>query len=167
MSLGGKNIDVSALDNMAVEDAAALPIDHLCEFQDEIDEAEALWKKRKEALQTALDKRISEKAAAARLAAAKDTGTVHIPDGDLSVACTLSKRVKWDQEKMLAIRSRIANGGGDPDAYMKSVYTVPEAIYSEMQSAVRTVFADARTVETDKPKYVISDPKAPKKKSRR
>jgi hypothetical protein len=168
MALGGKNIDVSALDTMSTEDIAALDIAHLCEFQDEIDEAETLWETRKEALRFAIEKRIGEKAAAARLAADKDTGTVHVPDGELSIACALTKRVKWDQDKMAAIRVRIINGGGDPDAYIKTALTVPEAIYAEMQPAVQAVFRDARTVTTDKEKFVISDPKAPKaKKSRR
>lgn len=168
MALGGKNIDVSALDTLKPEEIAALDITHLCEFQDEIDEAISLWETRKEALRFGIEKRVAEKAAAARLADGKDTGTVHIADGELSVACALTKRVKWDQDKMAAIRARIIAGNGDPDAYMKTALTVPEAIYAEMQPAVREVFRDARTVTTDKEKFVISDPKAPKaKKSRR
>lgn len=168
MALGGKNINVSALDTLKQEEIAAIDIAHLCEFQDEIDEAISLWETRKENLRFGIEKRIAEKAAVARLADGKDTGTVHIEDGEFSVSCTLTKRVKWDQDKMAEIRARIIAGKGDPDAYMKTALMVPEAIYAEMQPPVQAVFRAARTVTTDKEKFVISDPKAPKaKKSRR
>lgn len=168
MSLGGKNIDVSALDNMAVEDTVALPIDHLAEFQDEIEEAETLWKKRKEALQTALDKRFGETAAKLRLDDGKDAGTVHIPADQWQVDCELTKRVEWDQDKMVAIRDRIARGGGDPFAYMRAKYDMTETAYNALQPEVRAVFIDARTVKPAKPKYTITDPNAVKpKRSRR
>jgi hypothetical protein len=168
MALGGKNIDVSALDTLSPEDASALEIDHLCEFQDTIEEAEALWKARKNALQTALDKRFSEDAAKLRLADKKDTGTVHIKAGELQVDCELQKRVEWDQDKMVAIRDRIARGGGDPFAYIRRKYDMTETAYNALQPEVKAVFVDARTVNTAKPKYTITDPKAAKaKRSRR
>lgn len=168
MALGGKNIDVTALDTLKPEEAAALDIDTLCEFQDEIDDAETLWDTRKNALQFALDQRFGESATAKRLDAGKDTGTVHLPEGELSVACELRKKVEWDQEKLAAIRQRITKGGGDPDIYMRTEYKISEAAYSEFVRQVQDVFSEARTVKPEKPKYIISDPKAPKaKKSRR
>lgn len=167
MALGGKNIDASAIDTLSPEDIAALDIDTLADFQDEIDEAETLWDTRKKALQFALDQRFGETAKAKRLEEGKDTGTVHLPEGALSVACELRKKVEWDQEKLMAIRQRITTGGGDPDIYMRTEYKISEAAYGEMLPAVRDVFSEARTVKPEKPKYIISDPKAPKKRSRR
>lgn len=167
MALGGKNIDVSALDTLSPEGIAELDIETLADFQDEIDDAETLWGARKKALQFALDQRFGESATAKRLEDGKDTGTVHIPEGELSVACELRKKVEWDQEKLAAIRQRIIKGGGDPDIYMRTEYKIAEAVYADFVRQVQDVFNEARTVKPEKPKYIISDPKAPKKKSRR
>lgn len=167
MALGGKNIDVSALDTMSPEDIAALDIETLADFQDEIDEAETVWDTRKKSLQFSLDQRFGEAATAKRLDAGKDTGTVHLPDGELSVACELRKKVEWDQEKLTVIRQRIAKGGGDPDIYMRTEYRIAETVYADFVRPVQDVFSEARTVKPERPKYIISDPKAPKKKSRR
>lgn len=167
MALGGKNIDVTALDELSPEDAAALDIGLLADFQEDIETAEALWKKRKEALQFALDKRYGEEAAKLRLNESKDTGTVHIKTGELQVDCELQKKVEWDQEQMIAIRDRIANGGGDPFAYMRAKYDMTETAFNALQPAVKAVFMPARTVKPSKPKYTISDPAATKPKRRR
>lgn len=158
MALGGSNISAAAIDELTADQIAEMSIADLYAIQDEIGEAETLWGKRKEALRFALDKRIGEKAAAQRLAAGKDTGVVHITDGDLSIECSLSKRVKWDQKKLAELHARITAAGDDPTVYMQAEYKIAEKAYAPWSDAIKKAFDPARTVTTDKAKYTISDP---------
>lgn len=153
----GRNISAAVLDTMPVEEIVEelQPQDYRS-FQIEIEEAEALWKKRKETLQIALDNRYGEPAATSRLAQHKDTGTVHLPDGDYSVACELKKKVEWDTDKLTQIRKRIIEANEDPSVYMKLTLTVPEAVFANFSPKVQEAFTDARTVKPEKPKYVVT-----------
>lgn len=159
MALGGSNVTASAIDEMSIDDIAAFKLADLRSIQGEIDAAKVLWKAREDGLQAALDIRFGEKARALRLAAGKDTGTVHIDDSDLNVACQLGKKVEWDQPKLEAIWQRITAAGEDPKVYMKIAYSVAEAVYSQWPAKIIEAFKPARSVKPEKPKYVISDKK--------
>lgn len=62
---------------------------------------------------------IEESIKQARLMAGKDTGTVDVLVQGVMVKSTVSKVVKWHQDKMEIIRLPIRQHNDDPDQYMK------------------------------------------------
>jgi hypothetical protein len=132
---------------------AALPSELLAALREEVEEALARAKCIKERLDQALDLKFSARAAAARLAERKDTGTVRITDDGFVVIADLPKRVKWDQAALTSIVERIRAAGEDPAEYVTTEFEVSERAYGAWPQAIRSAFAPARTVETGKPTY--------------
>ena len=97
---------------------------------------------------TALEVRYAARAAEARRACGKDTGTVRIVDGDFTVVADLPKRVEWDQAKLAAMVERIRAAGEDPAEYVEISFKVPERAYVAWPEAIRQGFEPARTVKT-------------------
>ena len=95
--------------------------------------------------------------AEARRLAAKNTGTVDVLVQGVMVKHCVDKRVVWDQEKLAALRARIAEYGDEPDAYMRSktTYSVPEKDYKFFPEPVRAIFAEAREVKAGTPKITF------------
>jgi hypothetical protein len=96
----------------------------------------------------ALETRYAARAADARRACGKDTGTVRLDDGPFTVVVDLPKRVSWDQASLGAMVERIRASGEDPAEYMEISFNVPEQAYAAWPEAIRQGFAPARTVET-------------------
>jgi len=95
---------------------------------------------------TALEVRYANRAAEARRACGKDTGTVRLADGDYTVVADLPKRVDWDQEKLAAMVARIRAAEDDPAEYVDLSFKVPERKYASWPEAIRQGFEPARTV---------------------
>lgn len=93
-----------------------------------------------------------------RLATGKDTGTVECLVQGVMVKSQTSKVVAWDQEKLAALRERIAQNNDDPGAYMKTktTYSVDEKRYKDFPPAIKEVFAEARTVKASAPKLTFN-----------
>lgn len=134
---------------------ATLPTDVLSVLQDEVEAALACIKTIKDRFDHALDLKFAGRAAAARSAEGKDTGTVRIADEDCTVIADLPKRVKWDQARLAEVVERIRAAGEDPNEYVAVEYRVSERAYGAWPQSIRSVFAPARTVETGKPSYRI------------
>jgi hypothetical protein len=141
------------LPNLDIGAIAALPTELLATLQEEVDDAFATVKRIKDRLDQALDLKFSARAAAARLADGKDTGTVRITDDGIVVIADLPKRVKWDQAALGGIVERIRAAGDDPTEYVTTELKVSERAYGAWPQAIRSTFAPARTVETGKPSY--------------
>lgn len=167
MALGGRNVSAVMLDELTGEQVAALSLADLRALQIEVDIATAIWKARLENLQAGLDKKYGEAAAALRLADGKDTGTVHIPEGGLDIACELQKKVEWDQSQLEGLWTKIAAAGDDPAVYMQRELKIKEATFTGWPEGVKAAFSPARTVKPQKPKYIISDPAEKKTRGRR
>lgn len=161
------NISVPALDELTADDIAKLDAPILLSLQNEFEEIAALLKARHEKFKSALEQRYGARSAEQRLSEGKDTGIVHIFDGELRVACNLRKKVEWDQAELLAIRKRIIEGGEDPAIYMKEEYRVAEAVYQGWPEQYKKAFLPARTVKPEKPAFSISDPNAPTTRGKR
>lgn len=144
---------IDDLPNLEIGTIAALPSELLATLQEEVDDAFARAKRIKDRLDHALDLKFSARAAAARFAERKDTGTVRITDEGLVVIADLPKRVKWDQAELSGIVERIRAAGDDPAEYVTIEFKVSERAYGAWPQAIRSVFAPARTVETGKPAY--------------
>ena len=85
------------LPTMPIGEIAALPADAPRLLQEEAEDAAKAARSLADWLNGAIALRYADRAAAARRAEGKDTGTVRIDDGDVTVIADLPKRVDWDQ----------------------------------------------------------------------
>ena len=134
--------------NMPAGDLAQMPVDLLAALQAELTYAAQQAKSATARLNTALEVRYATRAAEARRACGKDTGTVRLADGDYTVVADLPKRVDWDQEKLAAMVARIRAAEDNPAQYVDITIKVPERKYTAWPDAIREGFEPARTVRT-------------------
>ena len=134
--------------NMPTGDLAQMPVELLAALQGELDHAAKQLKSATARFSTALEVRYATRAAEARRACGKDTGTVRLADGDYTVVADLPKRVDWDQEKLAQIVANIADSGEDPAEFIDTKLTVSERKYGALPEAWRKGFEPARTVKT-------------------
>ncbi|MDP5309261.1 hypothetical protein [Paracoccus spongiarum] len=139
---------IDQLINLPAGEIAQLPVELLAALQREIDAAAKQMKAVTARFATALEVRYAARAAEARRACGKDTGTVRIVDGDFTVVADLPKRVEWDQAKLAAMVERIRAAGEDPAEYVEISFKVPERAYVAWPEAIRQGFEPARTVKT-------------------
>jgi len=145
-----------SLDDLAttpIGDIAALPAEQLALLQQEVIDQLANAKRLKDRLDTGLDLKYRDRAAALRRSAGKDTGAVRIEDCDIVVIADLPKRVKWEQPGLAQVVERIRASGDDPMEYVTLEYSVSERAYGAWPQSIRAAFEPARTVETGKPSY--------------
>ena len=134
--------------NMPTGDLAQMPVELLAALQGELDHAGKQLKAATARFSAALEVRYATRAAEARRACGKDTGTVRIADGDYTVVADLPKRVDWDQEKLAQIAANIADSGEDPAEFIDTKLSVSERKYGALPEAWRKGFEPARTVKT-------------------
>jgi hypothetical protein len=134
--------------NMPTGDLAQMPVALLATLQGELDHASRQLKAATARFSTALEVRYATRAAEARRACGKDTGTVRLADGDYTVVADLPKRIDWDQEKLAAMVARIRAAGDNPAQYVDITIKVPERKYTAWPDAIREGFEPARTVRT-------------------
>jgi hypothetical protein len=133
--------------NMPSGDLAQMPVDLLAALQGELDHASKQLKAATARFSAALEVRYATRAAEARRACGKDTGTVRLADGDYTVIADLPKRVDWDQEALAQIARNIADSGEDPAEFIETKLNVSERKYNALPEAWRRGFEPARTVK--------------------
>lgn len=133
---------------LSPQEVAELPVELLATLQGEVDETLQRVKTMKARLDGALTIRYAERAAAARAAEGKDTGTVRFEDGDFTVVADLPKRVTWDQAQLVRMVERIRAAGEDPADYVEVRLKVAERKYAAWPEPIRQGFTPARTVRT-------------------
>jgi hypothetical protein len=104
--------------------------------------------------------RYATRAAEARRACGKDTGTVRLVDGGYTVVADLPKRVDWDQEVLTQIARNIADSGEDPAEFIDTKLSVSERKYGALPEAWRKGFEPARTVRTGTLKVTLEPSEA-------
>ncbi len=139
---------IDQLINLPAGEIAQLPVELLAALQREIDAAAKQMKAVTARCPSSLEVRYAARAAEARRACGKDTGTVRLVNGDFTVVADLPKRVEWDQAKLAAMVERIRAAGEDPAEYVEICFKVPERAYSAWPEAIRQGFEPARTVKT-------------------
>mgnify|MGYP001766252387 CR=1 FL=1 len=139
--------DFASLINLSAGELAQLPVELLAALQAELDHAAKQLKAASTKFSTALEVRYATRAAEARRACGKDTGTVRLVDGDYAVVADLPKRVDWDQEKLAQIAANIADSGEDPAEFIDAKLSVSERKYGVLPEAWRKRFEPARTVK--------------------
>lgn len=147
--------------NMPTGDLAQMPAELLATLQAELDHASKQLKAATARFSTALEVRYATRAADARRACGKDTGTVRLVDGDYTVVADLPKRVDWDQEKLALIARDIADSGEDPAQFIDTKLTVSERKYGALPGAWRKGFDPARTVGFGKASFKLEPTDAP------
>lgn len=132
--------------NLPKGELAQLPVELLAALQGELDHAGKQLKAASAKFSSALDVRYATRAAAARRACGKDTGTIRLVDGDYTVVADLPKRVEWDQGKLAVMVERIRTAKDKPEQYVDILIKVPERKYTAWPDAIREGFEPARTV---------------------
>lgn len=141
--------------NMPAGELAQMPVELLAALQGKLDHSGKQLKAATARLSTALEVRYATRAAGARRACGKDTGTVRLVDGDYTVVADLPKRVDWDQEQLAQIARNIADSGEDPAEFIDTKLSVSERKYGALPEAWRKGFEPARTVRTGALKIAI------------
>jgi hypothetical protein len=147
--------DTNAMLNLPTGELAQLPVELLAALQGELDHAAKQLKSASAKFSAALEVRYATRAAEARRACGKDTGTVRLADGDYTVVADLPKRVDWDQEKLAQIAANITASGEDPAEFIDTKLSVSERKYGALPMAWREGFEPARTVKTGALKVTI------------
>ena len=133
--------------NKPTGDMAQMPVELLASLQAELAHATKQLKAATARFSAALEVRYSSRAAEARRACGKDTGTVRLVDGDFTIVADLPKRVDWDQEKLAHCARNIAESGEDPAEFIDTKLTVSERKYTALPESWRKGFEPARTVK--------------------
>jgi hypothetical protein len=139
-----------------VGEIATLPAAQLAILQEEAEAALDAARRQKEHLDRAIAHRFADQADAVRRAEGKDTGTVRLEDGPVTVVADLPKRVEWDQKHLAGLVERIRASGEDPADYVEVTLKVPERRYAAWPPALRETFEPARTVKTGKPSFTLT-----------
>jgi hypothetical protein len=141
------------LPKMPIGEIAALPADLLAVLQEEAEDAAKAARALADWLNGAIGLRYAERAAAARRADGKDTGTVRLDEGEVTVIADLPKKVEWDQAALGGMVARIRAAGDDPAEYVETTFRVSERKYAAWPAAIREGFEAARTVKPGKPTF--------------
>ena len=141
---------------MPVGAVVTLPADVLALLQEEAEETLRRAKATKDWIDGALSIKYADAAAAARQAAGKDTGTVRLQDGTVTVIADLAKKVDWDQAKLAALADRIRADGDDLAEYVETTLKVSERKFGSWPGHIRSAFEAARTVRVGKPTFKLS-----------
>ncbi len=141
------------LPTMPIGEIAALPADLLAVLQEEAEDAAKAARSLADWLNGAIALRYADRAAAARRAEGKDTGTVRLNDDEVTVVADLPKRIEWDQTKLGEMVARIRAAGDDPAEYVETSFKVSERKYGAWPAAIRDGFEAARTVRPGKPTF--------------
>ena len=141
------------LPTLPVGEIAALPGDELALLKQDADERLRAAKTLYDWLDGAIALKYGDRAQEVRRSEGKDTGTIRLQDGPVTVVTELPKRVDWDQSTLANLVERIRADGADPAEYVDIAFSVPERKYTAWPKDIRQEFEPARTVRTGKPKF--------------
>lgn len=146
-------ITLDDLRSMSIDEITALSGEQLALAEDEACERLRAAKTLYDWIAGAIALKYGDRAQEARRSEGKDTGTVRLQDGPVTVVAELPKRVDWDQSTLANLVERIRADGADPAEYVDIAFSVPERKYTAWPKDIRQEFEPARTVRTGKPKF--------------
>ena len=147
------HITLADIHAMPVGEIAALSADQLALLQEAAQQNLQRAKTVSDWLEGAIALKYADRAAECRRDAGKDTGTVRISDGNVTVTADLPKRIDWDQALLAQIAENIAAAGEDPAEFIETKLSVSERKYGALPESWRKGFEPARTVRTGKPQF--------------
>ncbi|MFN7000329.1 hypothetical protein [Elioraea tepidiphila] len=134
----------------------ALPAEHLALLQQDAREAVEAAKRMQDWIEGVIARRYADRAAEARRAAGKDTGTIRLQDGEVEIVADLPKKVTWDQPKLAEAVATLRGWGEDPADYVTTELRVPEVRFNAWPPRIRALFEPARTVAAGRPSYSLA-----------
>lgn len=149
------NLTIEMLDTLEPGELDKLSPAVLNDLAWKLAEEQTVLKRRDKALHDAFERRYAGRASEELLKDSRDTGTVHFTDGHFDVTVTRPKRVKWDQPALLQALDKL-----DPDTakhVAKITVKVDERRFDALMSDSRAVLLPARTVESGKATYALSE----------
>lgn len=146
-------LTLEAMRELPTPQLTVLDAEELMLLQEEATEALRLAKQDVALLDAVLRRRYEELARMARQDEGKDTGTVRLSDGPVTVIADLPKKVSWDQRKLAELAARIEAEGDDPTEYLETSFKVSERKYTAWPTHIKDVFLPARTLGTGKPSF--------------
>lgn len=151
------SVTLAQLNEMDAGQVDSLPLDLIETLLEEVAEQKMFIKNVDDKLFRSLDRRFAEKAATARKADGRDTGTVTIPaGGGYLVKADLPKKVTWNQDRLADAEDKLRNQWEeDPADYITLERKVAESKYTAWPKSIQRLFAPARTVSTGKPSYEL------------
>lgn len=147
------HITLADIHAMPVGEIAALSADQLALLQEAAQQDLQRAKTVSDWLEGAIALKYADRAAECRRDAGKDTGTVRLNDGNVTVTADLPKRIDWDQALLAQIAENIASAGENPAEFIETTLKVSERKYAALPECWRKGFEPARTVRTGKPKF--------------
>lgn len=147
------HITLADLSAMPVGEIAALSADQLALLQEAAQQDLQRAKSVSDWLDGAIALKYADRAAECRRDAGKDTGTVRLNDGSVTVIADLPKRIDWDQSALAELAETIAASGENPAEFIETTLKVSERKYAALPESWRKGFEPARTVRTGKPKF--------------
>lgn len=152
------NLTTEMLESMDVEELAELSPETLDALFWKVNDELTTAKRRDHRLHQVFERRYGAKASEALLKDGRDTGTIHLADGRFDVTVTRPKRVKWDNSKLRSALDML-----DPEEarhLAKVEVKIDERKFAAASPRIQALFSDARTVETGKATYSLSDREA-------
>jgi hypothetical protein len=149
-------VTLAQLRSMGSWEVESLPADMLAMLLEDVAALKADAKALDDKLNKALESKYGATAQYKRKAAGKDTGTVHIEEGGVSIIADLPKRVKWDGEGLRKVAQELRALGESVEEYIKIEYDVDERKFTAWPSGLREMFTPHRTVGVGKATYKIS-----------
>ena len=142
---------------MSVSQLAALPPEVKREIDKNLDESLDWLKKARTKFDAALDQCYGQQAREALRESGRDFGTAYISDGPLRIKFELPKKVSWNQKQLGEIAERIVASGEKVEDYLDVKLSVSESRYTNWPAALQQQFAAARTVDSGKPSFLLSN----------
>lgn len=149
------NLTTAMLDCMSASELDGLPPSVLADLDWQLAEENTVNQRRRKALHDAFERRYAARASTLLRAEGRDTGTVHVTDGDYSVTVTRPKRVKWNQNALQDVLARLSP---ETARHIASVeIKIDERRYEALMERDKDALRAARTVETGKATYALSE----------
>ena len=148
------NVSTDMLDRLTPDQLDELPPGVLNDLHWQLANDKTTWAKRDLALHGVFERRYAAKAAQARLAEGKDTGSVHITDGEYDVLVNVPKKIEWDQRALRDVFDKMDQD--EARHYAKVVFAVEERKFENAPPAIRSILSGARTVKTGKATYALA-----------
>lgn len=142
---------------MSVSQLAALPPEVKREIDKNLDESLDWLKKARTKFDAALDQCYGQQAREALRESGRDFGTAYVSDGSLRIKFELPKKVSWNQKQLGEIAERIVASGEKVEDYLDIKLSVSESRYTNWPAALQQQFAAARTVDSGKPSFLLSN----------
>jgi hypothetical protein len=118
-----------------IDDGSALPelgLETLGILLEDAKELSAAATKVSRAIQAEVEERFKDKIRMAYAEAKRDTGTITLNEGEMSIEVTRPKKVAWDQKELCAIADRIREAGDSPSDWIDAELSVPEKRYTAL-----------------------------------